>query len=674
MTPPSSPSCYSLLFLALILAASGCAGHAAGTKILVDAASTATAPDGSAQKPFATIGDALKVARPGDTVAVRAGIYREVLRLPSGAPGAPLTLMAEPGQRVVLSGFVPIAGWQPYKDKIFTTTVDWKPTDIYVAMTRQPIAHQPNEGWYTIRDVNDKTVTDVDKLKGLPNLVGGHLQVFQRKGIVFFNDPIVEQDPAGSLTVNMPSKWQTLAKGDCYVIKNRPELIDLPGEWAVEAQPDGKTYKLYFWPPNAGALKNVQGRRVTRNLIGGRGVHDVKIDGLEIAGCEDNGLEIGAGSSDVTITNCLAHNNGGTGFFLRGVKNITLSHSRSLANYTGIGVASANAVTIEANEVAYNLGDGIDVAGDISGRYGTPNGNPADVTNDVTLRRNYVHHHGLWGHPDNLQLYRGVRGIKFVDNLALGGGQGLMTEEVDGGELTGNVFLSSAAYLIIFGHGNSNDWTMKRNTFGLPGYGVYSFTGKKYQADENVYLGGVTTHATYTGDKNLYTVGFDSKASPGQDANSVRGLAEFVSVPKGHGVVTFDDANTAETLKVRARPAEWKVGDVVEINWDGIARKITAIEGQNVSFTPALPAKPISNFALVVNWGDKTDLLLDTRLKPNSPGANMSAEGGPIGSTISIPAFRKYDFDGDGQPDLAPLPEDVKAGLPNPNNLIPPSF
>lgn len=657
----------AVTLVATVVSPSGAQG---GHKILVDAQAP-DGGDGSAAKPFKTISAGLKAAKPGDTVAVRAGTYREQISVPSGAEGAPLTLMAEPGQRVIVSGYEPVTGWQPFRDKIFVTTLDWKPGDLMVGYTPQPIAHEPNEGWYTVESAGADRLVDAKHLAGRKDdLAGGHAQIFQRKGTIFYSLPITAQDDAaGSIACKADKPFLEPAAGDSYVLKNRLSLIDMPGEWAAEAQPDGKTFKLYFWPPDPEALKNTQVPHAARRLVFINRAKNVHVEGLEVTGSQDHGIEVGS-SEDITVTRCVVHHNGQSGIGLRGISHATISNCLILDNYNGLTLASARDSVVEENEIAYNLGDGVDIAGDVSGRYGKPDGKETDTTSGIVVRRNYIHHHGLWGHPDNLQLYRGVRDIKFEDNVALGGGQGLMTEEVDGAQLTGNVFLSSAAFLIIFGHGNSNDWTMRGNTFGLPGYGIYSFTGKQYQAYDNVYIGGVRTVPTYAGDNNLYSIRFDAKASPGQEAKSLSADPMFRNVPKAHAVIVFDPENTADTVKARNDVSAWKVGDNLEFNWDGIARNITAINGQKVTFAPALPAKPLSNFALMVNWGDKTNFTLDTRLLPGSPAEKL----GTIGSKIEIAAYQRGDFDGDGKRDLPDLPTDVKAGLPDPNHLIPPSF
>ena len=75
---------------------------------------------GLAGNPFKTISQAAKIVRPGDTVIVRPGIYREnVATLRSGTKGSPIRFTAEkPGSVIVtgadvMSGFERVAGDAP---------------------------------------------------------------------------------------------------------------------------------------------------------------------------------------------------------------------------------------------------------------------------------------------------------------------------------------------------------------------------------------------------------------------------------------------------------------------------------------------------------------------------------------------------------------------------------
>ena len=102
--------------------------------------------------------------------------------------------------------------------------------------------------------------------------------------------------------------------------------------------------------------------------------------------------------------------------------------------------------------------------------------------------------------------------------------------------------------------------------------------------------------------------------------------------------------------------------DYVEVNFDGIPRQITAIDGAAFTIRPALDKVPERAW-LVVNWGDQQDFTLDLRLKPGSPAAELAEDSGPVGSTLDIAAYHAGDFDGDGQRDLPDLPESIFDGI-----------
>ncbi len=71
---------------------------------------------GTAAAPLASVQEALDRARPGDTVRLGAGVYRERVSFPgSGAYGKPVTLEGEPG--AVLDGSEPVTlDWRPAPD------------------------------------------------------------------------------------------------------------------------------------------------------------------------------------------------------------------------------------------------------------------------------------------------------------------------------------------------------------------------------------------------------------------------------------------------------------------------------------------------------------------------------------------------------------------------------
>lgn len=76
--------------------------------------------DGSAEAPFRTINRAARAAGPGDTVLVRAGVYREWVNPPRGGTAeAPITFQAAVGpdgsfEPVTITGAEVVTDWQPH--------------------------------------------------------------------------------------------------------------------------------------------------------------------------------------------------------------------------------------------------------------------------------------------------------------------------------------------------------------------------------------------------------------------------------------------------------------------------------------------------------------------------------------------------------------------------------
>jgi len=97
---------------------------------------------------------------------------------------------------------------------------------------------------------------------------------------------------------------------------------------------------------------------------------------------------------------------------------------------------------------------------------------------------------------------------------------------------------------------------------------------------------------------------------------------------------------------------------VVEVNFDGVVRRVTSVEGAKITVRPGLAEKPTKGW-LLCNWGRSANLRLDLRLRADSPGARLSAAGGPVGSTIDIGAYQRGDFDSDGRRDLPDLPPEL---------------
>jgi len=635
--------------------------------IHVDAAAAATDADGSAGAPFATVAEGLKAAGPGDMVILRAGVYRESVRVPGGDAGRPVTVKAAPGERVVLSGARTVAGWQRRPDGLATAVLDFRPARLLLDGRPLPLARSPEDGWWRAEKAEGTTLADPAHLKTLPfDPAGAQAYIWCQHGNTFFTVPVESLDRgAGRLTVTRTSKWMTLKDGDRYILRNHPALIDRPGEWCVAAE--GDRFRVTLKPADAADLDRIEAPKETRQVVLVSGPGHVRLEGFQVTGSADEGIYVNR-CEDVVVAGCTVHGNGGTGIGVRDVRNITVRRCLAIENYCGVTLHTVRGAVVEENEIGRNGMDGLIVSWN---------------TDDVTVRRNYIHHHLLWGHPDNVQMYRGVTNVRLVDNLLLAGGQAIMTEETSGGLIQGNTIVGSGAVAVILGHGNAKDYRIAGNTVAFCGYGCLSLTADGYEVRENVLvtgtpgtLFGVRGLKAYRGDRNLLfnaaglervsVVASDAgwhrdfaayRKASGYDADSVYGDPGFRSAPKAYAVVDgrrLTECNRAR-LYLRKGGGPVAVGDTVELDFDGVPRKVAAIDGAAVTVNPPLAARPTKG-CLVANWGTRTDLHLDLRLAPGSPGATLSAKGGPVGSQIDIAAYQRGDFDGDGKRDLPPWP------------------
>lgn len=660
-----------------------------------------------ADKALKTIGEALKGAQGGDVITVGAGVYREAVALNvSGTAEHPTVLRAAPGARVVISGFEEIKGWKDAGNGIYTATVEGPVSDLFVGLSAQPISRWPDpelpmrrlgstdKAAWTFKDAAGLDAAALKAAAAAPKGLMAFL--YFTSGNVFGTVPVKGLDLAGgNIELEKSGSVRRLkGAGDRYQLINHPSLIARAGEWAFESAGEGKV-TIHFKPKRAADLERTQYRKLgTRGLvrIGGSGkkTEHVCLEGLEVCGSMGKGVEIG-GASGVTVTRCIMHHNDGNGLGVRRCDHINIINNISLVNHaTGIGIASSHDVLVEGNEIAFNAVDGLTVAGNITGK---PQGEPE--TFDVTVRRNYIHHHMLLSHPDNLQTYRGVHRLTLEDNVLLWGGQGIMTEETETAALRGSVVVGTAAIAVIFGHGNSNGWTVERSTVGLGGWGAFSFSGKDYRVHDSIvwenpmsHSGNVESHHNlyYRADaaapiyivskpkwKRFESVAEAAKAT-GQEQGSLRAEPKFRNAPAFQAPALWADENTRSYLKLRSADfGTFEKGDKIEINGDGVLRSVTEAEGETIKFEPELPARPFRE-TLVWNWKKAEKAELDLRVMEGSPALTAGEGGKAVGAQLDIAAFKRGEFGGDGKRAIPELPEDLKAALPDPNAVALPVY
>ena len=700
----------TLLFFFMVAAAL----NARATEFFVDPAKGLDTNAGGEAAPFKTIRAAVKAASAtgGDTVTLRGGVYREAVALTGITATAerPFTVQGAAGERAVITGFEPVTGWKDAGNGVYTAEVPELINGLFVGLEAQPLARWPRTTgeWLPFGggDSNTMSFAALGGLGKCPGIAAIAADVRSAQMLAFICQPntygtypVKSLDvKEGRIAVEMQKWWPIYTgKGDTFALQNHPLLVKEAGDWACAAQGgDSKAFTVYFKPKSPKDLDRAA-YRTRGNLVRLSKVSGVAIRNLEVSGAGRTGIDAG-NSSDTVIEGCIAHNAFGSGISVRNCKRMTVRSNITVANEDiGLSVASTETALVEGNEVCFNLVDGLRVVGNASGR---PGAEP-DSTN-VTVRRNYLHHHIYLSHPDNMQTFRGVTGLTIADNVMLFGGQNTMTEQNSDSAMRGNVSMFTGAFITIFGHKSAHRWTVEGNTFGGGGWGAFLMDGEGYRFFDNLFIGtGLTILPGTASDHNVFvtrpyapailhtghtahTTLDKARAAAQTDAHSLAfdGVA-FKNMPKAYSLYerTDDNGNLATTaylpLRTRggggpiAKPADFAVGDNIEINGDGILRKVTAVDAKGLAFAPPLPQPPFRE-AFILNWGDSASAALDLSVEASHPLMAAARDGKRAGSALDICAFQRGELLAQGKRTLPVIPDDLKAAWPNPNLFSPP--
>ncbi len=282
--------------------------------------------DGSAERPFATLYQAQLAVREllrtkgmpegGIRVVVHGGVYRQPQPLEfvpedSGTPGKPVVYAAAPGEKAIVSGGLPIAGWSKLKaaapglppaasghvwvataPEIGAVTLDFR--QLYVNGTKAVRARSPNGDdfrrmveWDLMNRqaiVDSKDVGEWRNLKRVEMVLHQSWVIsFLRIESISVEGPkarITFQEPERDLVFSHPYPWPR--NTDPYYFVNALEFLDQPGEWYL----DCKAGLVYYWPRAGEDMAKAQvvaPRLETLVRIEGsvdRPVHDVQFKGL----------------------------------------------------------------------------------------------------------------------------------------------------------------------------------------------------------------------------------------------------------------------------------------------------------------------------------------------------------------------------------------------------------
>ncbi|NQU11183.1 right-handed parallel beta-helix repeat-containing protein [bacterium] len=129
---------------------------------------------GTVERPLKSIGRALQVAGPGDTVILHGGTYREgpVWIGRGGAEGRPLTIQPAPGAEVVWKGSDIVTGWQAVSNGIWRRP-EWPVNSQQLLVDGQPLQQIGVQSPWHTHAVNDHKVSLPPVGRDLNDLVPG---------------------------------------------------------------------------------------------------------------------------------------------------------------------------------------------------------------------------------------------------------------------------------------------------------------------------------------------------------------------------------------------------------------------------------------------------------------------------------------------------------------------
>jgi hypothetical protein len=257
---------------------------------------------GSASKPFGTIGRAVGVAQPGDTVVLHAGTYREAVELTRGGePGKPIRIVAAPGERVVLSGADPLVlDWQRHAEHVFQAQTPVRVRQLFIDGELMIEARWPNMSldrlWDRARWARARKGSRYGKMVD-PELATtgidwtGAVATLNVAHQFYTWTRTVKEHSIGSDTFEYARDLQGIThyadktrpwEDDRYYLTGKLEALDAPGEWFY----DQAAKTLYLWPPDGDdpSKRRIEAKTRHRGLVG-RNIQHVELVGLHLFAC-----------------------------------------------------------------------------------------------------------------------------------------------------------------------------------------------------------------------------------------------------------------------------------------------------------------------------------------------------------------------------------------------------
>lgn len=278
---------------------------------------------GTAAKPFKTIARAAQIAQAGDTIIVKAGLYRESVPLrKSGTEKAPISFVANPAGKVILSGADVVTGWTRVPGDAPIYRIPWNHVFAIDYHNGRPIEHHPDDEplWGRAEQViaDDKQLLPVLGLDGLQKAWQAHVAAGRPKTL-----------PSPLPHLGGPFAGQFAVESE-FVLDTEKKFLYVwladgsdPNKHQMEAATRGQTFGVNYWESKEG-VQYVQVRGFVfrygasfpqRAVISLHGAHNLMED-CRIEQMSGAGVAVGGTLRRCVVTGCgqTGGSAGGDGF------------------------------------------------------------------------------------------------------------------------------------------------------------------------------------------------------------------------------------------------------------------------------------------------------------------------------------------------------------------------